>query len=531
MRFRPGSYFCSSLFSILSLYGYLATAQLTYYDDGVPCTVSAGVTVFMDGHFINQTNTGVDGSFDNQGTISITGDWSNNATLGGQVFSTSAGTVQFLGTANAQTIGGTAATAFFNLTTNNTFATGPQLVLSISTIIKNNLTMTSGVMNLGSNNLTLGTSILSTGTLTHGGTSASGWLYGTGSFIRWFATGTGIADGGVAGLFPMGTPSPLTNTFRPIYAATAGPAPGGTISASHTDAIPGFATTNVSITDGASTITRIHNVFWALAPANGIGGAFDLRAEQVFAATFVGNVNDLRLTPSAGVVGTAGINGGTLTNPIVRRTGVTAAQLANQFHIGTVDISSSPLPVTLVYFEATVNDLGKVELKWKTATEINTDYFAIERSKDGKQFGEIGTLRGSCNSIDPHSYALVDNDPLPGISYYRLHQVDLDGHSVYSRLVAISLNGDEVDGPHVFPNPLNGRDLFCSFAASGQSDMKEISWVLYDLNGRQVDANQLRVKTLHQPVALSLSQLLPAGNYVIAISYEGRLYRTGLIAQ
>jgi len=74
--------------------------------------------------------------FDNQGTISITGDWSNNATLGGQVFSSNAGTVQLLGTVNAQTIGGTAATAFFNVTTNNTFATGPQLVLAISTTIK-----------------------------------------------------------------------------------------------------------------------------------------------------------------------------------------------------------------------------------------------------------------------------------------------------------------------------------------------------------------------------------------------------------
>src|SRR5258707_14615120 len=156
MRFRPGSYFCCSLFSILYLYGYFATAQLTYYNDGVPCTVSAGVTVFMDGHFINQTSTGVDGSFDNQGTLSITGDWSNNATLGGQVFSTSAGVVQFLGTANAQTLGGIAATAFFDVTTNNTFATGPQLVLAITTTIKNTFTMTSGVMNLGANNLTLG---------------------------------------------------------------------------------------------------------------------------------------------------------------------------------------------------------------------------------------------------------------------------------------------------------------------------------------------------------------------------------------
>src|SRR5882762_1212019 len=255
MRVRLTSFFCSCLFSILLLNGYHARAQLTYYNDGVPCTISAGVTVFMDGNFINQTNGVTDGSFDNQGTISITGNWTNNVTLG-QVFSSNAGTVQFLGTANAQTIGGTAATAFFNVTFNNTFVTGPQLVLSISTTIKNNFTMTSGVMNLGAFDLTLGTSILSTGTLSHGGTSASGWMYGTGRFVRWLGTAAAIADGGVAGLFPMGTPSTTTNTFRPIYAATAGAAPGGTISALHTDAIPGFATTNVSIIDGASTIGR-----------------------------------------------------------------------------------------------------------------------------------------------------------------------------------------------------------------------------------------------------------------------------------
>src|SRR5260221_5317748 len=109
--------------------------------------------------------------------------------------------------------------------------------------------------------------------------------------------------------------------------------------------------------DGASQIPRINKPFWALATANGIGGSFDLRAEQLFAATFVGDINDLRLTTSAAVAGIAGTNAGTLTNPIVRRTGLTVAQLGNQFHIGTVNIANSPLPVTLVYFEAKINDL------------------------------------------------------------------------------------------------------------------------------------------------------------------------------
>jgi hypothetical protein len=416
------------------------------------------------------------------------------------------------------------------VTTNNTFATGPQLVLAISTTIKNNFTMTSGVTNLGGNNLTLGTGILSTGTLSHGGTSASGWLYGTGSFIRWFATGTGIADGAVAGLFPMGTPSTATNTFRPVYAATLGAAPGGTISASHTDALPGFAYTNTSIADGASTITRIHYAYWTLATANGIGGTFDLRAEQAFAATFVGNVNDLRLTPSAAVVGIAGTNGGSLTNPIVRRTALTVAQLVNQFHIGTVDIASSPLPITLVYFEAKVTDNRKVEINWKTATEINTDYFAVECSKDGKQFWEIGRLQGS-NGTGPHSYTLIDNDPYHGISYYRMHQVDRDGQFAYSRPVAIALNAPEVDGPHVFPNPLKGSDLFFSYPASIQPEPDKVLWVMHDVYGREIDSNQQEVENPEQPVSIPLLQPLSPGYYFITISYHGRLYRTGLNVQ
>jgi len=76
-------------------------------------------------------------------------------------------------------------------------------------------------------------------------------------------------------MFPMGTPSTTTNTFRPIYAATAGAAPGETISALHTDAIPGFATTNVRLSMALSTIARIHNANWTLAGANGLGGTFD----------------------------------------------------------------------------------------------------------------------------------------------------------------------------------------------------------------------------------------------------------------
>jgi len=99
-------------FPFCFLNGYLATAQLPITTNGVPCTIQPVSRFLMDGNFINQTSGVTDGSFDNQGTISITGNWTNSVIIG-QVFSSNAGTVQFLGTANSQTIGGTAAYCLF----------------------------------------------------------------------------------------------------------------------------------------------------------------------------------------------------------------------------------------------------------------------------------------------------------------------------------------------------------------------------------------------------------------------------------
>jgi hypothetical protein len=151
-----------------------AFPQVTFYNDGKALTNLSGVTLTMNGNFVNQTRSGTDGSINNQGTITITGDWTNNATGGGQVFSTAAGTVQLIGTANTQTIGGTASTSFYNLTVNNTFSTEPQIILSRGQAVRNTLTMTAGKVDLGSNDLTLGISAALPGSLSHGGTTANG---------------------------------------------------------------------------------------------------------------------------------------------------------------------------------------------------------------------------------------------------------------------------------------------------------------------------------------------------------------------
>ncbi len=302
-------------------------------NDGLALTLEAALTATMEGGFTNQTNVSL-GTIDNAGTITTTGDWTNNSA--NTVFSTNTGLVEFIGSTATQTIRGTNSTEFYNLTVNNTYATSPQIYLLVDPIAKNTLTMTQGNIILAGRTLTLGTAAATPGTLSHGGTSADGWMY-AGNFIRYFDAAT-IANGAVAGLFPMGN----TGTdFRPFYVSCPSTAPttGGTITVSHSNAT---SVSTVSFADDV-TVVRRHNSFWTSAPGGGLaGGTYNLRAEGTEIGT-IGDVADLRLTLAGGVVGSPGVNAGTTINPQVNRTGLTLANLSNDFYISSVDATSSPL--------------------------------------------------------------------------------------------------------------------------------------------------------------------------------------------
>lgn len=98
--------------------------------------------------------------------------------------------------------------------------------------------------------------------------------------------------------------------------------------------------------------------------------------------------------------------------------------------LGSED-EDNPLPVELVFFEA-LADNNIVTLKWRTATEINNDYFEVERSADGIEYEYIGNIDGSGNSTIFMDYEFIDERPYFGISYYRLRQVDFDGREEVS---------------------------------------------------------------------------------------------------
>jgi hypothetical protein len=321
----------------------------------------------------------------------------------------------------------------------------------------------------------------------------------------------------------MGTSPSGTNTFRPFYVAiTSAPSSGGTISVIHTDAT---SATNTSITDAAFTIDRIDDASWTLASGNGLAsGTFDIRASRVFTAGLVGDENDLRLTTPTAVVGTAGSNSAPVTNPIVRRTGLSLTDLSNEFHIGTISISNSPLPVELMNFTAKLNDLGQALISWQTAQEVNSYFFVVERSRDGKTFFPVDSVASSGNSHQVIQYELVDPFPFRHISYYRLRNVDLDGTSTYSHVIAFALTGSEILSFSIFPNPVTDKIGVILEDQNGG----EAEWYLTDSAGRVVEKNYVTVTGDRQPILIQPEKLSP-GYYFLTIAIAKKKFRAKFV--
>jgi hypothetical protein len=125
----------------------------------------------------------------------------------------------------------------------------------------------------------------------------------------------------------------------------------------------------------------------------------------------------------------------------------------------------APLPIELISFTAKVTNENNVLLQWSTGSEINNDYFTVERAKDtrlnagggqGIAFEEVLRKAGAGNSSVTQNYSALDSHPYSGISYYRLKQTDYDGSTSYSNIVSVSINDNELT-VDILPNPSDGK--------------------------------------------------------------------------
>jgi len=174
----------------------------------------------------------------------------------------------------------------------------------------------------------------------------------------------------------------------------------------------------------------------------------------------------------------------------------------------------STLPVHWLSFNAELNG-SQVDLNWITATEINNDYFLVTRSADANVFENLGTVDGSGNSTQQISYDFTDYNPLPGISYYRLLQVDYDGRINKSQIIAINRKAKTSGSGTLIINPGTGASpasaLFSTDVA-GKSN-----FLITTVTGSLVFSETLTYKSGINYIPVPFLETIAAGIYFARI--------------
>ncbi len=115
---------------------------------------------------------------------------------------------------------------------------------------------------------------------------------------------------------------------------------------------------------------------------------------------------------------------------------------------------NAPLPVELIDWKAFVQR-DAIALYWETASETNSSHFDIQRSADLTDWQTVATLAAKGNTKLKQSYHFLDEKPLNGTSYYRLHQVDFNGSAENSEILAVQFKPEEAS-LKISPNPTHG---------------------------------------------------------------------------
>ncbi len=253
---------------------------------------------------------------------------------------------------------------------------------------------------------------------------------------------------------------------------------------------------NITVNRGANTYNLSSNV--SISPGD------QYTYEIYFPGGAIGGIYAYVMNEHAAAIDTE--PGGHSWNNRSANTGTTTSNYDDLYEIYYV----IPLPVTLTSFEANCNN-GNVQLNWGTQSEINNDFFTIERSLDGVNFESVGTTEGNGNSSTPINYSWTDDNPLNGTVYYRLKQTDFDGQFEYHGVRSITCSkGSDFS---IYPNPF--KNSF-KLQLSDNSISQSLNVEVIDCLGRQVHTQKIESSS----VEIVLDEQLPIGTYFVKVFNE-----------
>lgn len=177
--------------------------------------------------------------------------------------------------------------------------------------------------------------------------------------------------------------------------------------------------------------------------------------------------------------------------------------------------ATQPLLVTLTIFQTEATNNQRVNIRWETAQEINSNVFILERSRNAVDYKTIAKVAAAGESNVTRRYSFTDESALFGTNYYRLSQIDKDGTMQVFRPQSVII--EDASLPFgVFSNPVS-QNVFNVKV----EDADEANFVMNDLNGRVIT---LKTNKLTQTIVeIMPTENLPLGMYILQVQTLGSL--------
>lgn len=478
-------------------------------NDGSLIQVESGALVTIQGGLINRDNGANIGRIDNWGLVTLTGDWTNNST-GNAFINSSPGTTEFMGV--AQLITGTTTTNYYNLTLSGSGIK----TLNINTICEGTLALNDRELN-------------TQGYWIHVTNPDPGAITRTGALnstpVQGFVSSTGVGrlrrntNSSSTYLFPVGS-SFGSPRFRPVILTP-------TDGSANTYAVR-FVNNDPTI-DGYSTALKDPNIgtvnpYW-YQKINGLVGTtqpditlfFDNVADNILAMPSTLMTQWAYNAPPVQWRAISGVFLSGVVSPALSSV-TKAAWVSFTTENFNIAPGSVPLPVEMADFTGKCLSNG-ILVKWSTASELNNDYFLLERSMDGTAFEEIGRIKGKGTYSGLSEYEILDMITTDRVIYYRLTPVDFNGEASPSRTIVTNCTANSPGTMPVigiYPNPFQSNIILHT---ESNSEIK-LSLDVVNVLGQTVMRKILHFDAGIQTTQLELGHLSP-GLYQVVIQSDG----------
>lgn len=170
------------------------------------------------------------------------------------------------------------------------------------------------------------------------------------------------------------------------------------------------------------------------------------------------------------------------------------------------------------YTITAVSEGNAINVNWSTSAEINSDYFIVQRSKDGILFDDVMQEIAAGNSVVVSNYSITDYKPYSGTSFYRVIEVDMDGNLINTGLTITNFESE------LSMNVYSGSSANSFSVSITSKTQKQVLLVVRDMQGKEYYSKFIILRSVDEIIAVEPEGKLPPGIYTIVASSNNAIF-------